>query len=153
MINFDALPKEKPEGFDLPPEGFHKATVTKPVVKTSAAGNDYLEIQLKLATGGIVWDRIILSDAPALQYKIARYVKACKLPLTGEISLADLGRVTENKEIVVNLKHETKEWNGKETTRAEVDIFSNDIYYMPEEYASLVGQVPDESTTSGIGTY
>ena len=80
-INFDALPKEKPEGFALPEEGFHKATIVKTTVKTSANGNDYLEVQLKLDGGSTVFDRIMESDAPALQYKIARFITACKLPL------------------------------------------------------------------------
>lgn len=157
-INFDALPKDRPEGtgFKLPDEGFHKATITKPVVKTSAAGNDYLELQLKLATGGIVFDRIMNSDKPALQYKIARFITACKLPLVGELTLADLGKVVENKEIVVDVEHRESEYKGKVTTRAEVALFKNDIYYPIEQYASLIGGAepqPDVETTTTPGTY
>jgi len=151
-INFDALPKERPEGFALPSAGFHKATITKPTVKTSSAGNEYLEIQLKLESGGIVFDRIMNSDKPALQYKIARLITACKLPLTGELTLADLGKVIENKQIVVDVEHKDSEYNGKTITRAEVALFANDIYYPIEQYASLVGSsttTEDSPTTPG----
>lgn len=152
-INFDALPKEKPAGdFPVPEEGFHKATVTKPAVKVSGAGNEYLEIQLKLARGGIVRDRIMVSDKPVLQYKISRFVQACKLPLTGELTLKDLGKVTEGKELVVDLVVKENTWKGVTKMQAEVEIFKNDIYYPIEEYASLVGELPEPDVDEGVST-
>ena len=152
-INFDALPKERPENeYPLAPEGFHKATINKTTVKTSAKGNDYLEVQLKLDSGETVFDIIMNSDKPALQYKIARFITACKIPLVGELSLADLGRVVLNKQVVVDIEHKTSTYQGKERTRAEVAMFKNDIYYQPEEYSALIGEAVTESpagTTTG----
>lgn len=141
-INFDALPKDKPEGFGLPPQGFTLVTVTKPTVKTSGTGNEYLEIQLKTPTGQVVYDRIMVSDAPAIQYKLARFVAACKLPLVGEITFSDLGKVVDGKQIVADIVHKENEWQGKVTTKAEVDIFAHDVYYPMEEYATLVPDAP-----------
>ena len=154
-ITFDALPKEKPEGFSLVPEGFQVLTITKPLVKTSKAGNEYLEIQLRHDSGAILFDRIMLSDAPSIQYKLSRFVTACKLPLVGEITFQDLSKVVEGKQIVADVQHKENEYNDKVTTQAEVDIFSNDIYYPVEDYATLVpGAAPvSNDTTPTTGTY
>lgn len=151
-INFDALPKTKPEGqggYSLPDEGFQLLTISRPVVKVSGAGNEYLEILLKDSTGGSFFDRIMNTDSPAIQYKLARFITACKLPLVGEITFKDLAKVVDGKQVVADVKHTENEWKGKVTTQAEVDIFSNDVYYTPEEYSSLVGE-SDEPT--GIDT-
>ena len=139
MINFDNIPKEKPAGFSLPTPGFHKATIVKETLKTSNNGNQYLELQLKLDSGSMVFDKIMDSDAPALQWKLGRLVMACKLPLAGELTLSDLGKVIHNKRLVIDVKHTENEWNGKTTTKAEVEIFANDIFYPIEEYEMLVG--------------
>lgn len=156
-INFDALPKDKPEGlgFAIPAEGFHLCTITKPTIKVSGAGNEYLEILLKTADGKSFFDRIMTSDAPALQYKLSRFITACKLPLVGEITFKDLGKVVEGKQIVADVKHVENEWKDKVTTKAEVDIFSNDIFYAPEEYNSLMGgaPTPQPEIDSTPGTY
>ena len=146
-IHFDALPKEKPEdmGGGLPREGFHKVKITKAETTISKAVNKYLKLFLKTADGPVVFDNIFDSDAPALQYKLGRLVIACKLPLTGELSLEDLSKVLMNKELVADIKHIENEYQGKVTTKAEVDIFSNDIFYPIEDYASLVADtVPTE---------
>lgn len=152
-INFDRLPKEKPEGmgeFTLPAEGFHKATIHKTEMKVSKAGNDYLSLQLKLSNGSIIFDIIMDSDKPALMYKLSRLIQACHLPLTGELTLEDLGKVILNKEIVVDVVHNESEYNGKTTTRAEVEMFANDIYYPIEEYSTLIGEADsDEQPTTG----
>lgn len=154
-INFDKLPTEKPEGFALPPEGFTKVTITKPVIKTSKAGNKYLDIQLKTPTGQIIWDKIMDSDTPALQYKLARFITACKLPLVGEITLEDLGRVVNGKEVVADIVHKENTWKDKTTTKAEVEIFANDVYYPIEDYATLVPDSGQEAPPIDMtpGTY
>ena len=152
MINFDNIPKDKPAGYSLPEEGFHKATIAKAEIKISNNGNKYIQTQLKTDDGAIVFDNILDSDAPALQWKIGRLVTACKLPLVGELSLEDLAKVILNKRIVIDVKHVENEWQGKVTTKAEVDIFSNDIFYPIEEYDALVGtttpDAPPETDTA-----
>lgn len=154
-INFDALPKDKPEGmgFPLPEAGFHKAEIVKTQIKTSSAGNEYLELQLKLDKGGMVFDRIMDSDKPALQYKIARFITACKLPLVGELTLEDLGKVVNNKRLVVDIELKENEYQGKTTTKAEVALFANDIYYPIEQYSSLVGEEPTQEDPTTTGSY
>lgn len=137
-INFDALPKEKPAntgGFELPAPGLHKCTIDSTSVKPGSNGN-YLEVVLKLESGAKIWDRIVPSDKPAVQYKIGRFLRACRIPLIGEMELTDLGTVIVGKTFYVDIMHKPNVYNGVETTRAEVDIFTGDIYYLPEDINS-----------------
>lgn len=153
-INFDNLPTEKPENeFSLPEEGFHIATIESTEMKTSQAGNQYLEMKLKLDDGSVVYDKIMESDKPALLYKIQRFIQALRMPLTGTIELSDLGTVIKGKKLVADIIHKTSTYKEKEYTKAEVDIFGNDIYYHVDEYAALTGNdaptVEDSETTNG----
>lgn len=159
-IHMDKLPTQKPEGqgnYALPEPGLHKATVKAFQMKSSKAnpGTEYLEIQLKLESGPVVFDKLFESDAPALQYKLGRYISACKLPLVGELTLADLGRVTVGKELGVDIVIKDNEWNGKVTQKAEVEIFAGDIYYTLEEYAAIKGTAGGAApaTTTPSGSY
>lgn len=151
-INFDGLPTKKPEGMGggVPKPGFHKVKVTKQEMVVSKAGNKYLKLYLKTEEGPMVFDNIFDSSAPALQYKLARLVTACKLPLTGELTLEDLGKVLMNREFVADIKIVENTWDGKTEPKAEVDLFTNDIFYPLEDYPSLVNlnDIPSEQVTS-----
>lgn len=144
-INLDALPQSKPEGggFDLPEPGIHGAVIESQSMKPGAAG-PYLEIVLKLDKGGKVWDKLFNSDKPALQYKLGRFMRACRIPLVGEMDLEDLGKVAVGKRVFVDIVNKPNTYNGKTTTRPEVDIFAGDIYYLPEDIETQPG------TASGV---
>lgn len=151
-INFDGLPKEKPAGFKVPEPGFHKVTIAKVEEKVSKSGNDYLQLQLKLDDGSVVFDNIMDSTAPALQWKLGRLVSACKLPLSGELTLTDLGKVILNKEIVADIKVIEDDYKGDGSMKAEVDIFTNDIFYPIEDYQDLVGNTAPDTEPSSTDT-
>jgi hypothetical protein len=151
-INFDKLPTERPESIGLPEPGFHKATISKATATVSKSGNEYLAVQLKLDTGQMVFDNVMNLDSPIHQYKLSRFVQACGMPLAGELTFTDLGKLALNKEVVVDIKITTDTYNGKERDKAEVNMFDNDIYYPISAYASLVGEEPqpDNDTTTGV---
>ena len=155
-INFDALPKEKPAntgGFELPEPGIHKAVIESTAVKPGNAG-PYLEVVLKLEQGSKVWDRIIPSDKPAMQYKLSRFLRACRIPLTGEMELADLGRVVTGKTVYVDIKHQENTYQGNTTMRAEVEIFKGDVYYTPEDMDTPFAETPQApAPTNTSGSY
>lgn len=158
-INFDKIPTDKPTGFELPAEGYHKATITKAEITTSAKGNEYMQVTLKLDSGQLVWDNIMDTNAPAIQYKLGRFIQACGIPLVGELSFQDLASLVVDKEVVVDIKVKMDEYTDKqgnkvEKEKAEVDMFENDIYYPISAYASLVGEQPEPSNDDNItGVY
>ena len=149
MINFDNLPKEKPEGtgdFPLPRIGFHLATITKAEYKVSENNNEMYALTLKLDEGGLVWDNVMLIDKPTPQYKLARLIQACKLPLVGNIDKKDLVKMLPNKRIVVDITTEENTWRGVTKEKPKVEAFKNDIFYPPEEAAALVPQEEQADT-------
>lgn len=152
-INFDALPKNKPEGgggFELIPEGRHKVTIESASVK-SGPNSEYIEAVYKVEGYGKHWDRLFISDKAAPQYKLARFLRACGIPLVGEMELTDLCTVVVGKTFYTDFIHKTEEYKGEERTRAEVDIFGGDIYYLPHEIENQT-QV-SENTTNTTGQY
>lgn len=145
-INFDQLPKERPEGnnaYALTAPGLHKASIESAEIKTSKAGNPYLNVKYKVDDNTTMFDMIMDSDTPAIQYKLSRFVQALKLPLVGSLELEDLRRIIVGKELVIDVIHKPNKYTNAsgepvETIKAEVDLFGRDIFYPIEQYAELV---------------
>lgn len=152
-INFDALPQAKPEnlgGFELPDEGIHAAVIESASIKISTAQNKYIEVVFKLQSGSKVWDKIMESEKPALQYKLGRFLRACRIPLTGAMELEDLAKVIVGKTVHVDICHKPNTYNGETKIRAEVELFKGDIYYLPEDIdPTSAPSTPQSSETSG----
>lgn len=158
-IHMDQLPKDKPEGmggnFPVPESGLHGAVIQETEMKVSTAGNEYIKVTLKLDMGALMWDNVMESDKPALQYKLGRLISACKLPLVGELTLTDLARVIKGKRIGVDVKVTEDTYKGVTKPKAEVDIFAGDIFYTPEELDTMKGVAGETApaTTTPSGSY
>ena len=137
-INFDALPQENP--FALVPVGVYKALIVEASMKTGkdATKPPYLNLRYKLtdANGkdcGTLYDIISESDSSVVQYKIGRFIKACKIPCVGSMELSDLAKIVVNKTIVVDVGHDTK----SNPVKAQVDLFTREAYYPEEQFEEI----------------
>lgn len=137
MIQFDQLPTTNPGG-GVPKAGIYRATIDKAEMKApkDPSKKDYLNITLKLKAkdgtpAGTVFDILTESEAPAILYKIGRFLRACGIPLQGAMELKDIAKLVLGKEIAVDIKV-GKDNNGND--RAEVDLFTREAYYMPGEF-------------------
>ena len=137
MIRFDALPTENPGG-GVPKPGIYRATINKAEMKApkDPSKKEYLSITLKLrnkdeSAAGTVFDILTESEAPAILYKIGRFLRACGIPLQGAMELKDIAKLVLGKEVAVDIKNE-KDTNGND--RAVVDLFTREAYYMPGEF-------------------
>lgn len=141
MINFDTLPQDNP--FALPDIGVYRGKIVEAEMK---AGKDlakppYLNLKIDLYNKDhkkvcSIYDILAESDSNVIMYKISRLVRACGIPLVGAMELKDLAKVILNKDIALDIMH-TKPKKGEEngfTPRAQVDIFSRQAYYLPEEF-------------------
>jgi hypothetical protein len=149
-INFDRLPQERPEGggnYPLLEPGIHEVTIEEASMKTAASGSQYLEIVLKLKKGGKVWDKIMDSDKPALQYKLSRFLRACRIPPVGEMELPDLATLVKGRTFFTDIINKENTWNGKTTTRPEVDLFTGGVFYLPEDLDGV-----DTTSTPAVDT-
>lgn len=156
MINFDRLPQDNP--FALPTPGLYRAKVVEAVMKppkNDPTKPDYLNLKLALfdhegKNSGNVYDIIAESDSSVVQYKTARFVRACGIPLTGSIELKDLAKLVNGKEIAVDIRH-SRPRQGEDATnftpKAEVDMFSRAAYYLKDEYQEQWNLINGETPT------
>lgn len=142
-INFDSLPNNKP--FAVPQPGTYYAKIDKAEMKQ---GKDlskppYLNLMLKLKTvdgktAGNIFDIIAESNAPLVQYKIKRFLRAIDVSFEGEFELSDIAKLCVGKEIIVDVKVEPGT-DGRQD-RAVVDATTNEIYYLLSEAKDVFGE-------------
>ena len=127
-INFDELPQDKPQGFDVLPEGTYPATIKSATMERGKSG-PYLQAQLKVVApdgkSTIIYDNFFDSDKPLPRYKLGQFIRALKLKLTGSFELSDLPKVIVNKTCMVAVKSEKNEGYAE---RNVVNAFDDNIY-------------------------
>lgn len=153
-IYFDQLPKESP--FALPKPDVYKAKIVEAEMRksktTNADGSEkppYLNLKYQLTdhTGkncGAIYDILAESDSSVVQYKIGRFLTACGIPLVGAMELADIAKLVLNKEIAVDINHDTK----GQTPRAQVDIFTREAYYPVGQFEEIYKLAHAEEETT-----
>jgi len=148
-IQLDGLPTSKPEStggnYPIIPEGkvFLKiidAQVKQKVDGSGAVINQWLNVSYENATGSRMWDNVFITSNPNVQYKLQRFLTACRIPLTGSLELTDLAMLVKGKEIYADIKHKENDYYNPPKTEATVDIFESDIFYAVGEVASASHQ-------------
>lgn len=103
MMNFDALPKDKPNQNSVA-DGRYTAKVFKTEMRTGKdSNNEYLNVSFKINNGGFVNENYFDSDKPFLQYKLGRLLNACKVTLSGEGTLRDVAKVIKDKVVIIDV--------------------------------------------------
>lgn len=103
MMNFDALPKDKPNQNSVA-DGRYTAKVFKTEMRTSKdSNNEYLNVSFKIDNGGFVNENYFDSDKPFLQYKLGRLLNACRVTLSGEGTLRDVAKVIKDKVVIIDV--------------------------------------------------
>lgn len=142
-INFDALPSDKP--FSIVQPGTYYATIDTAEMKqgkdTSKPPYLNLKYKLKDVTGknaGTLFDIMAESEAPLMQYKLKRFLKAIGIAFEGEFELKDIQKLCVGKEFILDTKIE--EGTEGRQDRAVVDLFTNEIYYNLSEAKEVFGE-------------
>ena len=103
MIQFNALPKDKPSQNTVK-NGRYTATVFKTEMRTGKeSGNEYLNVSFLCDGGGFVNENYFDSDKPFLQYKLGQLLKACNVNLEGEGTLKDVAKVIKGKKVIIDV--------------------------------------------------
>ena len=138
MINFDTLPttSEYSVEADVYLAHIEKAEMRKPKDESKPM---YLSLQYRLTRhngkkAGVMFDAQYESDKQLMQYKLARFLKACKIPLKGQMELKDIATLVLNKDIVVDASLD--EQPGK-PTRLQADLFGREVYYPVEQFDEI----------------
>ena len=137
MINFDTLPttSEYTVKADVYLAHIEKAEMRTP--KTQGKP-DYLNLQYRLTRhngtkAGVMFDGQYESDKQLIQYKLARFLKACKIPLKGQMELKDIATLVLNKDIVVDTSVDESGTQPK----LQVDLFGREAYYPVEQFDEI----------------
>lgn len=125
-INFDALPKDKPNGNSTVTEGRHLAQVFKAEMTTSKEGNKYLRVTFKTKDGGFVNENYFDSDKPFLQYKLGRLLKATKVVLEGTGTLEDIAKVIRDKKVTIDVVVNDRGYGGLDYSDNKEGIYARD---------------------------
>lgn len=103
MLNFNALPTDKPSQNNVA-DGTFKATIfSAKMVVSKTTGNEYLNVSFKLKDGGFVNENYFDSDKSFPQYAIGRLLRACNVDLNGTGTLKDIAKVIVNKEVIIDV--------------------------------------------------
>lgn len=103
MIQFNALPKDKPSQNNIK-NGRYTATVFKCEMRTGKdSGTEYLNVSFLCDGGGFVNENYFDSDKPFLQYKLGQLLKACNVTLEGEGTLKDVAKVVKGKKVIIDV--------------------------------------------------
>ena len=151
-INFNALPNSS--GFEslLVEDGLYilkieKAEMRKPKA-TAKSQKEYLSLwyTVKDKDGkelGKMGDMQFDHDAPALQFKLRRFIEALKIPITGAFELSDLTKIVPGKELIAHVTKDDN--NGK--PKSVVAIFEDKVYYPIEEKTTLFNEGSEINAT------
>lgn len=148
-IHFDNLPGEKP--ISLPDPGMYYATIEKAEMKTpkDTSKPDYLNMQYSLKTpegksAGKIFDILSESDHEIVRYKLGRFLTALDLDFSGTtFELKDLVKVVPQKQMLVDVTIKNDEQYGD---KAEVDVFTGQVYYPLSEASFYFGETSVDTT-------
>jgi hypothetical protein len=147
MINFNALPNERPNA--LPEIGAYYALIEKAEMKSSKTPgkSDYLNLTLALTSKdgkacGKVFDMLTESDSDIVRYKIQRFFTALGLPITDTFELKDLVKIVPGKKFICDITIDDPKKKDPTSTypaKAVVDVFSGMIYYSLADANAIFG--------------
>jgi hypothetical protein len=137
MINFDALPTTNEYSLEA---DVYLAHIEKAEMRTPKTPGkpDYLSLQYRLTRhngkkAGVMFDAQYDSDKQLMQYKLGRFLKACKIPLKGQMELKDIATLVLNKDIVVDAVIDE---SGNQP-RLQADLFGREVYYPTEQFDEI----------------
>ena len=136
-IQFDKLPTQNEYHVeaDVYLARIEEAEMRKPKDETKPP---YLNLKYRLTrhngkSAGVMFDGQYDSDKQIVQYKLARFLTACGIPLKGAMELSDIANLVLNKEIVVD----TKVDESGSQPRLQVDPFGREAYYPKEQFDEI----------------
>ena len=146
MINFDSLPttNEYAVEADVYLAHIEKAEMRKP---KDLEKPEYLSLQYRLTRhngkkAGVMFDAQYDSEKSLMQYKLGRFLKACKIPLKGQMELKDIATLVLNKDIVID----TSVDESGNQPRLQAGLFGREVYYTPEEFDEIWNLAHPESS-------
>ena len=164
-LNFDELPKERPNNFPVLPNGKYPGITKKAEMRKSKAGAYYMVVTTEYTdpetgTTVTVFDNFYTSDKPLNKFKIRQFLTAINIKPIGDFELSDVCKVIPNKKLGAALKIEKSDGYPDKNI---VDVFDDEIYYKADAinttndddlpFSFDAEDSADDNNTSGAGNY
>lgn len=145
---------EAKDPFQLPDPGLYYGYVEKGTIKTSTAGNTYINFEIALKDmegnkkGKLFW---MFFDADWQLYQTGRFLRACEFEMEGELELKDIAVLAEKHDILVALRIE----QGKDGYRDKIvpDFNTWKGFYNPQDvdhWDAIINKHMDEEEAPAL---
>ena len=143
MYDITKLPTSAPN--NVLPEGKYAFTIDSAEVRETKSDTKYLSVRMSLFNKegkkcGTFFDAFYDSSKDIPMYKLGRFVKALKLPITGSFTFADLAKLCPTKQGIIHLEAKMDSYDN--TMKNNVKVFGTEIYYTVEEAEPVSGDTP-----------
>ncbi len=140
-IQFDKLPKEKPNQNATINPGRYIAKITKTEMVDREGASSYLRVTFTTKDKETFSENFFEDNKPFLLYKISRLLLATEVVLEGEGSLRDIGKLVVNKKVIVDVAV-----NDKGYANLDFNDKKEGIYKLDEVVTEEVDTEPQAET-------
>lgn len=138
-IQFDKLPKEKPNQNATINPGRYLVKITKAEMVERKEASSYLRVTFATKDKETFTENFFDDPKPFLLYKISRLLLATEIVLEGEGSLADMGKLLVGKKAIVDVTV-----NDKGYANLDFNDKKEGIYKLDEVVIGEVDEDPEE---------
>lgn len=138
-IQFDKLPKEKPNQNATINPGRYLVKITKAEMVERKEASSYLRVTFTTKDKETFTENFFDDPKPFLLYKISRLLLATEIVLEGEGSLADMGKLLVGKKAIVDVTV-----NDKGYANLDFNDKKEGIYKLDEVVIGEVDEDPEE---------
>jgi hypothetical protein len=138
-IQFDKLPKEKPNQNATINPGRYLVKITKAEMVERKEASSYLRVTFATKDKETFTENFFDDPKPFLLYKISRLLLATEIVLEGEGSLADMGKLLVGKKAIVDVTV-----NDKGYANLDFNDKKEGIYRLDEVVIGEVDEDPEE---------
>jgi hypothetical protein len=138
-IQFDKLPKEKPNQNATINPGRYLVKITKAEIVERKEASSYLRVTFTTKDKETFTENFFDDPKPFLLYKISRLLLATEIVLEGEGSLADMGKLLVGKKAIVDVTV-----NDKGYANLDFNDKKEGIYKLDEVVIGEVDEDPEE---------
>lgn len=138
-IQFDKLPKEKPNQNATINPGRYLVKITKAEMVERKEASSYLRVTFTTKDKETFTENFFDDPKPFLLYKISRLLLATEIVLEGEGSLADMGKLLVGKKAIVDVTV-----NDKGYANLDFNDKKEGIYKLDEVVIGEVDEEPEE---------
>jgi len=151
-IQFDKLPKEKPNQNATINPGRYLVKISKAEMVERKEANSYLRVTFVTKNKETFTENFFDDPKPFILYKISRLLLATEIVLEGEGSLKDIGKLIVGKKVIVDVVVNDKGYANLDFSDKKEGIYRTDEVVIDEVDAEPEKPALDEDVNEAIAS-